>query len=602
MPQDRTLVHALRRWAEATPGGPALHVRTANGWQARSWRAYHDEVMTVARALIALGHKPGDRVALVGRNRPEWLLSQMGVMAAGGIPAAIYVTNTPEQAAFVARHSESRFVIAEDKGQYEKFLAHRESLPGVERVILWDPVDGRDPKWTLTWAEFLAAGTPGDPAELEHRLGALAPDDLAFLCYTSGTTGDAKGVMLSHQNLVSLGAAVVSRFQVGHEHVISYLPLCHIAEQFFTNVIPLTSGSEVYLCDDLQKLKDYLPEVRPTMFLGVPRVWEKFESALRARLAEASGLKGMLARWALRTELDAFRRELETGAPVGGLGRSIANRLVQGKIRARLGLDRVRVCCTGSAPIPVKTQEFFASLGLVIYEAYGLSETTALLTTTVPGQARFGTVGRPVEGVELKLAEDGEILARGPNLTSGYFRDPERTHELWEGGWLHTGDVGEFDVQGNLRITDRKKDLFKTSGGKYVAPQAIEAKLKTIRGVAQAVAVGDARRYITALLTLDPENAPKAAAEAGIQERDPAALAKDERFRAWLERRVEEDVNSVLARYETVKKIAVVPGEFTVAGGELTPTMKLRRKEIVRKYADLIDTLYVEEPATSSAS
>lgn len=347
--------------------------------------------------------------------------------------------------------------------------------------------------------------------------------------------------------------------------------------------------------------QDDLPEVRPTIFLGMPRVWEKFEAALRARLAEATGVKARLARWALALELASFRREAAAGRPARTLARRLANGLVISKIKAKLGLDRVKLAFTGAAPIGIGTQELFASLGLPLYEAYGMSETSALLTTTMPGRPKFGTVGKPFPGIALEIAEDGEILARGPNLTAGYFRAEAETAELWRDGWLHTGDVGAFDAEGNLRITDRKKELFKTSGGKYVAPQALEAKLKAIRGVSQAVAVGDGRKYIAALLTLDPENAPRLAAEQGVDgARDVAALAGDPRFRAILERRVEEDVNATLARYETVKRFAVLGADFSVAGGELTPTMKLRRKVILAKYAAEIEALYAGEAAVAA--
>ncbi len=604
MAGPQTIVHMLRSWAEKRPDAPALYRRGPSGWTAQTWRDYERTVRSVGKALIALGHRPGEPVALIGRNRPEWLGSQFGIMAAAGVPAPIYTTNTAEQVAYVVRHSGARFVIAENKDQHEKLVAERTSLGPVEKVVLMDDVAGRDPKWTMLWTDLIALGEKGDDAALEARLRAAKPDDLAFLPYTSGTTGNPKGVMLSHANLLFMTKVGGERYGIGPERVLSYLPLCHVAEQIITNFVQIYGGGEVFLCEDLLKLRDYLPEVRPTIFLGVPRVWEKFQAALKARLAEAKGLKKKIAGWALRTELRAFQREVETGRPVAGARRRLARKLAVDKVRAALGLDRVRLCFTGAAPIHPDTQDFFASLGLPLYEGYGMTETSGLLTTTLPGKPRFGTVGRPFEGVQVKIAEDGEILAQGPNLCAGYFKEEEQTKALWEGGWLHTGDVGMFDAEGNLKITDRKKELFKTSGGKYVAPQPIEMRLKTIRGVSQAAAVGDSRKYIAALVTLDAENAPKVALELGLT---PGAggvadLARDPLFRAHLEKRVEEDVNGKLARYEQVKRFAVLPADFTIAGGELTATMKLRRKVIAQKYAKEIESLFADEDAVAAAT
>ncbi len=603
MAEARTLVHKLREWAETTPDAPAVYGRGPGGWSAKTWKQYDAITRTVARGLVALGHKPGEAVAIVGRNRPEWLYSQFGIMAAAGVPAPIYTTNLADQTAYVVRHAGAKIAIIENQEQYDKLAAERKGLPEVAKVVLWDDVPGRDPAWTMLWSELLALGEKGDAAEVERRLAAVDPDALAFLCYTSGTTGDPKGVMLSNKNLLFMGKVGVERFQLSLERAISYLPLCHMAEQCMTNLVQLFSGGEVFMCEELQKLKDFLPEVRPTIFLGVPRVWEKFEAALRARLGEATGLKAKLAKWALGTELRSFRLDVEAGARQGGFSRGLATKLVISKIKTKLGLDRVKYAFTGAAPIGVGTQEFFASLALPVLEGYGMSETSALLTSTIPSKPRFGTVGRPFPGVEIKLAEDGEVLARGPNLTAGYFKDEAQTKELWEGGWLHTGDIGTFDEEGNLRIVDRKKELFKTSGGKYVAPQAIESKLKSIRGVSQAVAVGDGRKYIAALLTLDPENAPKVAQELGIAAAsDLAALASAPGMRSYLEKQVEEQANSKLARYEQIKRFAVLPADFSVAGGELTPTMKLKRKIVNQKYAKEIAALFADEAAVASAA
>ncbi len=597
MSDERTLVHQLRAWASKAPDDAALHERTASGWNTITWRQYDQRVRQVGRALMALGHQPGEAVGIVAKNRYELVVTQLGVMNAGGVPVPIYKTSTPEQIAWILDHAGARLVVVDGAAEASKLGSQRAIMPTVEKLILLDAAPGADAAFTMPWPDFLAKGAEGAAADkaLEARLAAVDPDALAFLCYTSGTTGRPKGVMLSHLALTGMSAKVLARFGHQRDRILSYLPLSHIAEQIFSVLLPLAEGAEVFFCDDLAKLREFLPEVRPTLFLGVPRVWEKFQAALTAKLAEATGVKAKLARWAMATELEAFKRHVAGSGHVSKLRRGLAHRLVLSKIHARLGLDAVRTASTGSAPTPPATLEFFASLGLPLHEGYGQTETSGLLTTSLPGRPVVGTVGQALDGIELRIAEDGEILARGATLARGYFKDEEQTRELWADGWLHTGDIGELDASGTLRITDRKKELLKTSGGKYISPQAIEAKLKTIRGVGQAVVIGDGKNYVTALLALDPEAAPALAAELGLAASDPAALAREAKVREHLMARVNAEVNPGQARYESIKRIAVLPGELSVAGGELTPTLKLKRKVVAQKYAAEIDSLYTGE-------
>ena len=572
---------------------------TAAGWVALSWQQYDERARRVGRALMALGHQAGEAVGIIARNRTELVQAQLGIMNAGGVPVPIYKTSTAEQIAWILQHAGARIALADGEDELARLTAQRAAMPRLEKLVLFDEVAGRDAGWTLGWEAFLGLADQTTADALEARLEAVDPEAMAFLCYTSGTTGVPKGVMLSHASLMHVPRALFSRFGLARERILSYLPLSHIAEQLFSVLLPLTCGGEVFFCDDMARLRELLPEVRPTIFLGVPRVWEKFQAGLRARLAEATGLKAWLARWALATELACFRREVQDGRPVRSLRRRLARKLVISRIHARLGLDQVRVASTGSAPTPPATLEVFGSLGLPLHEGYGMTETSALLTTSLPGRPIPGAVGQALDGVELKIAGDGEILARGPNLTKGYFKEEEQTRALWEDGWLHTGDVGELDAKGTLRITDRKKDLLKTSGGKYISPQAVEAKLKAIRGIGQAVVIGDNRKYVSALLALDPESAPQLATELGAPAgQGLAALAKDERLRAHLDRCIADQVNAGQARFESIKRFTILPGELSVAGGELTPTLKLKRKAIATKYAAEIDALYpADEPA-----
>jgi long-chain acyl-CoA synthetase len=599
-----TMVKDLQKWAEVAPDGPALHGGEPDALTTFTWAQYRDAVHGVGRALIALGVQPGDTVAIIANNRPEWLIADLGILAAGAVPTPIYVTNTAEQVAWVANHCQAEIVVADTKEQYEKFVAERPRLEFLQKVVLMDDVQGRDPEWSLSWQEFLALGEGGDNAELSARTDAALPDDMVMLCYTSGTTGEPKGVQVTHRGWNAVLDSVIAGFEPIRElqeRSISYLPLCHIAEHIMTLGLQSKQGVEVFMCDDVLKVRDFLPVARPTLFLAVPRVWEKFEAALRARLAEATGIKAKLAEWALATELAAFQADIAAGEKTGGMRRALANKLVISKIKDALGLDQVWACLSGSAPMNPHTQDFFASLGLPIHDVYGSTESTAVISIAPYGLPRSGTVGKPISCVELRIADDGEILGRGPSMTPGYFHSPELTAELIdEQGWLHTGDVGVLDDDGFLHITDRKKDLFKTSGGKYVAPQMLEARLKRIRGVGEAVTVGDGRKYISALLTLDPDNAGKLAADLGIGfSGDLAALSVDPALVTYIDEQVAV-VNSDLARFEQIKKVAILPEELSMEAGELTPTMKLKRRAISQAHADTIGALYDEGPPASS--
>jgi long-subunit acyl-CoA synthetase (AMP-forming) len=386
--------------------------------------------------------------------------------------------------------------------------------------------------------------------------------------------------------------------------VVSYLPLSHIAEQMMSGLAPIFLAGEVFFCPRVEDLREVLPEVRPTVFLAVPRVWEKLELALEARFAAAPAVRRALLAWARAAESAAFEQGIESGREPRPLARRLARRLVLDRIHRALGLDRVRLSLSGAAPLPVSTLRFFASLALPIVEVYGLTETAALISVTRPGRIRPGAVGPVLDIGELRFERGGEILYRGPNLARGYRSDPAATAELIDSeGWLHTGDLGALDPDGSLRVTGRLKELLITAGGKNVAPAEVEPLLSGIRGVSQAVLVGDRRPYLCALLTLDPLTAPALARELGIENDAPAELARDARLRAWLEREVQVRVNAHLARYQTVKRFDVLDAELTVAGGELTPTLKLRRSEIAVKYAERIAALYAapERPPISSA-
>jgi long-chain acyl-CoA synthetase len=457
-----------------------------------------------------------------------------------------------------------------------------------------EKVDADD---VISFEEFLTLGDAHE-AEVAQRRAAIKPEDLATLIYTSGTTGHPKGVMLSHENLAwTARRAVEAVGEVGEDDcVVSYLPLSHIAEQMFSIHLAITAGYPIWCCDDISKVKETLVVARPTLFLAVPRVWEKFRVALEARFSEATGPKRKILDLSLKTGRDVGEKVVEKG--IAGLSLperaqfELAQRLFGNKLKAALGLDRLKVAVSGAAPIGKDVLDFFLATGIIIHEVYGQSEGSGPSSFNFPrpGERRIGSVGKAFPGAEIKIAEDGEILVKGKNVFKGYFKDPESTSETLIDGWLHSGDVGRLDNEGFLYITDRKKDLLITAGGKNVAPQNIEAKLREIDGISQAFVIGDRRKFLSALLTLDPERAPALARERGWPE-DLDSLATHVDFLAHVDHGVEK-ANAALARYESVRKYKVLPTDFTTESGELTPTQKMKRKVINENHADIIESLY----------
>ncbi len=605
---EETLIEQLRHWADTKPDAPAVWGRSGGpgsepAWRALSWSRYWQQVRDVAVALVDAGHEVGQCVAVVGDNRIGWVLAEFGIMAARGVVAPIYQTNTREQVIYLLGHSEARVAFA-DRGVQVKKLLSCIGEPDVklERIVQMVPPDEQviDDDRVIGLDDFMkqAQGASKAAPELDARVDAIAPADVALLIYTSGTTGQPKAVQIDHDNMCSISRAAVQRYpHIDGDafQIISYLPLSHIAEQMFTNMVHMRTGGQVWFCDDLSAIRDYLVDVRPTVFVGVPRVWEKMHAAMEARLAQAPGYRRALAQWAMGLELEAFRRECETGQPVSSLRLSLARKLVIDKIKVGLGFDKLLIACSGAAPLAPSTMEFLASVGIVIHEGFGMSETSGAVTAPPYRRPRVGYVGTALEGVEIKIAEDGEICLRGRPMTRGYMGMPDKTAELIDDeGWLHTGDLGRID-DGYLAITGRKKDILITAGGKNVAPVKIESLLKRIAGVGQAVVIGDKAPYLSALLVLDPEAVADLKRTHGLPEATtPAELAAHDALRKAIQRAIDDEVNPELARYETIKKFAVLADEFTVDGGELTPTMKIKRNVVNDKYAAVIEGLYAK--------
>lgn len=594
-PLPKTMVHVLNDRAAQLRDRPALWSPRKGHYAPTSWRQYAQRVRHFSLGLMELGLQADESMGIIGFNREEWVVAELGAMAAGAVAVGLYTTSSPDQLAYILGHCDARIVLVENAKYLETLQALRDQLPKLQHVVVMD-APASLPEGVLTYAEVLARGAAADEKPYWDRLSALKPESLGTLIYTSGTTGHPKGVMLSHENLVWTAERIGRVIGIGEDDtIVSYLPLSHIAEQICSVHAPIFSGMQVFFAESLEKLPDALKRVRPTTFFGVPRVWEKFKAKAEEGLASQPPRKQRIVRWARRIALERNRRLLEHELVPLTLEAQyqVARVAVFEPLKERIGLDRARMVATSAAPIGIDVLEFFASLDIVIHEVYGQSEVTGPTTISTPDATRFGKLGRPMLGVEVKIAEDGEVCVRGGNVCMGYYRDPEATAALIQEGWLRSGDVGEFDELGFLKITGRKKEIIVTSGGKKTAPSNIESLLRTISPVGQAVVIGDNRNYLIALLTLDPDKLTKLAAEKGWPA-DAEKLADHAELRRHLSDALERDVHPQLSKFESIKKFAILPRDFSIEGGELTATLKIRRKIVEAKYAALIESLYAE--------
>ena len=590
MPID-SIPHRLLQRGNEMPNLPAYHVRRAGRWQATDWRTYADEVRQAANALIALGMKEGESVCILGFNRPEWVISDVACMMAGGAPAGIYTTNSAVEVAYIVNHCEAPVIFLEDEGQWDKVDAERGNMPKLRHVVMMKGAPAIDDDMVLSWDEFMAKATDAEDGALEARLDGLKSDQTATLIYTSGTTGPPKGVMLTHHNLAWTAGAAQGMVSAGPgDKVLSYLPLSHIAEQMFSVHAPITTGYAFYFAESIDRVPDNLKEVQPTIFFGVPRIWEKFHAGISTKLAAATGIKAALAGWAMEVGVKANHIKNAGGTPSGllGLQYKLADRLIYSKVKAAVGLGEMRIGVSGAAPIAKEVIEFFMGLDLMINEVYGQSEDSGPTTFNFPGKARIGSVGSAVPGVDVRIADDGEIVVSGDNVFKGYYKDPDATDETLIDGWLHSGDLGRIDSDGFLFITGRKKDIIITAGGKNIAPKNLEAELKNSPLINEAVVIGDRRKFLCALVTLDPEAAEVWASKHNA---DLDTLHHNDQLRAEIQDHVTE-MNKHFARVETIKKFTILHRNFTVEDGELTPTLKVKRRIVNQNFDDEIEAMY----------
>lgn len=584
---SRTLCSAFQATAAAHPDAVAL--RTPDDSVSITWGEYADRVRNVAAGLAELGVARGDTVAIMLTNRPEFHVVDTGALHAGATPFSIYNTLATDQINYLFSNAGNKIVITEQQFLDKLKLANDGQI---EHFICVDgPAEG-----AMTLEELEASGDP--EFDFDAAWKAVEPSDVLTLIYTSGTTGPPKGVELTHANLLAELDALDGYFPLTHEDtIVSYLPDAHIANRWGAHYSNLRYGIQITTVDDPKQLIATLPQVRPTFFGAVPAVWYKVKAGIEAAIAaEPDEKKRKIASWAIGTGTKvAWLKSEGKGVPLPlKLQHALADRLVLGKLRERMGLDRVRVSATGASAIAPDALAFMLGIGIPVLEVWGMSETSAVVTINPPDGIRIGTVGKVVPGpTEISLADDGELLVRGPLVMKGYRNDPERTAEAIDSdGWMHTGDIATIDDDGYVRIVDRKKELIINAAGKNMSPQNIEGAVKVACPlVMSVVAIGDDRPYVTALLTLDPDACAAYAAKAGLADGSPAVLAQDESVRALIQSGIDQ-ANEKLARVEQIKKFSVLPTPWEPGGDELTPTMKLKRKPIAEKYASEIDALY----------
>ncbi len=571
--------------------------REESGWRTRSWDETAVLVRELGLGLLSLGVEPQQRVALFAPNSPAWGLADLAILALGAVDVPIYATNSAEEAQYVLAHSESRVCFAAPGDQLQRILEVRAELPALVHLICLGAAPEPRPEGILTLDEVLAKGrAAASPEDFDAALAKVQPEDLATLIYTSGTTGPPKGVMLTHKNfLVNVEQALISHpgLFVAGDTSLSFLPLSHCLERTAGWYLMIRAGCTVYYARSPLTVVDDLKDIRPNFAISVPRLFEKMHAAVREKVAHAPALRQRIFAWSLDTArgclpYTTLRRPLPLHLRVP---HALAMKLVGNKLAAALGLDRIKVMVSGGGPLAGEINEFFHSVGVTVHEGYGLTETTPVATVNTFEHFGFGTVGAAVADTEVRLAEDGEILIRGPQVMAGYWKNEAATEEMIDSeGWLHSGDIGVFDGP-LLRITDRKKDLIITAGGKNVAPQNIENSLVMDRYVDKVAVVGDRRPYLVALIVPAFEALESWAEEQGLSAPDRAALVALPEVRALFEERVKA-FNETVGRVEQIKRFALMDHEFSQATGELTPTLKLKRKVVQQMYEAVVESLY----------
>ncbi len=570
-------------------------------WKEISWNEYHLQSVYLAHALIDLGIAYGDFIGIIGENCPEWLYMDMGIQIAGARTVGIYTTNSWQQVKYILDHSECKILFAENEEQVDKWLHMRDHLPQLEYVIYWDKkgLERMNDPQLLYFEDVISSGKKSYLENPEKHLSPVKkvkPDDIALLVYTSGTTGKPKGAILRSNNILWMANSLKEYENdviTSKDETMSFLPLCHIFERMFSVYLPMILGYTINIAESTDTIAQNIREIRPTIGYAVPRVWEKFQSNVLIKMADAPLFNRWVFKKAMRIAEKYTDLKLEQKKP--GLFLKFMYFLAYWTalypLKYMIGLNRMRGAISGAAPISPKVMKFYHMMGITMVEGYGMTETSCLITLSTFNEYKLGSVGKPIMGAEVKLGQDNEIMVRHPGVISGYYKYPEATAKALEDDWLHTGDVGEFDDDGFLKIIDRKKDLIITAGGKNIAPQKIENMLKASIYINDAIVIGDKRKFISAIIILDEENINKFARDQKIQYTSYSDLASDPHIFQLIEKEVTA-VNKELARVESIRKFTILDKRLYVEDGEVTPTMKVKRKFINEQYEELIENMY----------
>ncbi len=572
-----------------------MRAKTDGNWRTITWTEFGERMRWAAKALLEMGLKEVQMIAVYSQNKPECTILDIAALSIRCVPVFIYPTNTEFHAEYIVNDSESQIIFVGDQEQYDKVLTFFKESEYLKKIVALNPkirLDGTEN--SIYFEDFLEIGRQSSrDAEIDERLSRASQDDVLTLIYTSGTTGEPKGVVLTHYNILFSAAAHDMRLMNPNENDVSlcFLPLSHIFERTWT-YYAMTHGMEIYYLDDPKKVIDFIKEAKPTIMCAVPRIYEKIYAAVFHSLESASPLKKKLFRWALSTgaERNNLKKDQLPVPLVLNLKYNIADKLVLSKIRELVG-GRVRFMPCAGAPLSQEIEEFFYAVGIFVWYGYGLSETTATVTCHPPYNFKFGLVGTPLPGVQVKIAHNGEILIKGGNVMKGYYKKPEATADVFEDGWFKSGDIGEFDKNGELRITDRIKDLMKTSGGKYIAPQLIESVIGADHFVEQVVAIGDQKKFVSALIVPSFEVLEEYARSNNIPFNSRAELVRNPQIIDFYRQRIEARSKN-LANFEKVKEFILLPGELTIESNEITPTMKIKRKFVTERYNDAIEGMY----------
>jgi long-chain acyl-CoA synthetase len=591
--EGKTIIDSFNRNAETYANEPAIHWKNGD-WESLTWAQYRDVVHRAAAGLESLGVGDGEFVAIMAGNRPEHVIADYATVHSGATPVTIYSTLAANQIQYIADNCKATVAILEDLDFMKRWEEIRAELPNLRFIVLVSGAENYDTvDWVLGWDELLARGAhrlEEDPDVVSRSAAAITPDTLATLIYTSGTTGTPKGVMISQRNVVwtleSLRRA--ADLEMG-PRMVSYLPLAHIAERLATHYLGTYLAGQVWYCPSLAGVLEYIQHARPTIFVGVPRVFEKFHSRLQARFAEAEGLKGVILNKAL--ELNAKRVDAEQEGKGGPALAGLLDGIALSKVREGLGMDQVKIAVTAAAPINPDLVKFFHTIGIPLHEIYGMSENTGPATVTYP-KIKFGSVGKRLPGVEVKTGEDGELMMRGGIVSDGYFRMDEATRETFDSeGWLHSGDLARIDDDGYVWIVGRKKEIIITAAGKNIAPAKLETLLGNHPLISKACMIGDQRKFLSMIVALDHEEAPEWAAAHGLEFEDLESFSRLPEVQEEVARAVAE-ANETVARVEQVKKWVIVPDGWTPDSGEITPSLKLKRRVVLDKYAEEIESMY----------